>query len=219
MRVRVRYFAAVRERLACAEEWLELPDGAGVGELLERLGSQRPAVRELVRYLSVAVNHEQARDDRSLADGDEVALLPPVAGGAGRPAVLARPLSLDAVLAEVGGAEAGAVVTFTGQVRRHSQGRDVVRIEYEAYGEMAERRMAEIVAEVERAFPGARCAMHHRVGSLAVGEIAVIIAVSAPHRAAAFDGCRMAIEQLKQSVPIWKKEFDPHGGSWVGMGP
>jgi molybdopterin synthase catalytic subunit len=219
MRVRVRYFAYVRERLGVSEEWLELPGGADLQRMWEALGARHPVLAALRGRLTVALNQESAGPEAVLSDGDEVALLPPVAGGAGDPQVVDRPIALAEVVKAVGGEECGALVTFTGMVRRHSQGREVVRIDYEAYPEMASGELRAIVQRVEQAHPGTRCAVLHRIGSLTVGEVAVVIAVSAPHRAAAFDGCRMAIEQLKTSVPIWKKEFDAHGGSWVGMGP
>jgi molybdopterin synthase catalytic subunit len=111
------------------------------------------------------------------------------------------------------------VVTFTGVVRGQSRGRRIVRLEYEAYRPMAERTLAEIGDAIRRELPGVRLAMVHRVGRLAVGELAVVIAASAPHRAAAFDACRAAIDRLKQSVPIWKKEIADDGAEWIGLGP
>lgn len=229
LRCQVRYFAIVRERLARDQDLLDLPAGARIDDLLAALVSRHPALAPLVPHLRVAVNRDFAPLERVLADGDEVALIPPVAGGASmsspgtgpaaRWAVVDRPISLDEVLAAVEGEAYGGVVTFTGRVRRHSAGRIVERIEYEAYREMAEAKLGEIVAEVEQRCDGARCAIVHRVGTLVVGEVAVVIAVAAPHRAPAFEGCRLAIERLKEAVPIWKKEYDREGGCWVGMGP
>ena len=129
------------------------------------------------------------------------------------------PLSLDAVVKAVSGAGQGGVVTFSGAVRDATAGRAVVRLEYEAYGPMAEKKLAEIAAQAAVQWPGARVAIHHRVGVLAPGELAVVIAASTPHRAEAFAACRHAIEQLKAEVPIWKKEVYADGAVWVGLGP
>jgi molybdopterin synthase catalytic subunit len=222
MRVRVLYFAIVRERLRRQEEEVELPAGATVGALLDELGRRYEAIAALRPHLQVARNRETAPADAALADGDEVALIPPVSGGSGRPplaAVRDAPLDLMEVVRAVSHPGAGGVVTFTGVVRRESRGRVVDRLEYEAYREMAEARLGAIAAELERAHEGARLAILHRVGVLAVGEPAVVIAASAPHRAAAFDACREAIERLKREAPIWKKEVGADGEEWIGFGP
>jgi len=148
-----------------------------------------------------------------------IALIPPVAGGAGLFRVSDEPLSLDEVVRAVTSDEHGGVVTFTGVVRRRSRGKTIVRLEYEAYRPMAERKLAEIGAQLAAEQPGVRVAIVHRVGALAVGDVAVVIAASAPHRAAAFDACRAAIDRLKESVPIWKKEIAEDGEEWIGLGP
>jgi molybdopterin synthase catalytic subunit len=154
-----------------------------------------------------------------LVDGDVVALIPPVAGGAGLFRIRDEPLSLDEVVRAVTVEEHGGVVTFTGVVRRQSRGKRVVRLEYEAYRPMAERKLAEIGAQLAKEHPGVRVAILHRVGVLAVGDTAVVIAASAPHRAAAFEACRAAIDRIKETVPIWKKELTDDGESWIGLGP
>jgi molybdopterin synthase catalytic subunit len=164
------------------------------------------------------VNEEFAVDERVLVDGDVVAIIPPVAGGAATFRISDEPLNLDEVVRAVTGDEYGGVVTFTGVVRSQSRGKRIVRLEYEAYRPMAERTMAEIGDALARDY-GARVAIVHRVGKLVVGEVAVVIATAAPHRAAAFDACRAAIDRLKQSVPIWKKEIDEDGEEWIGLGP
>ena len=148
-----------------------------------------------------------------------IALIPPVAGGAGLFRVSDEPLSLDEVVRAVTVEEHGGVVTFSGVVRRQSRGKRIVRLEYEAYRPMAERKLAEIGAQLAEEQPGVRVAIVHRVGKLAVGDVAVVIAASAPHRAAAFDACRAAIDRLKESVPIWKKEIAEDGEEWIGLGP
>ncbi len=134
-------------------------------------------------------------------------------------AVLDTPLDPPAVEAQVAHDGAGAVVTFQGQVRIKSRGKEVVRLEYEAYRPMAEKVLGAIKDDVEKRWPGTRCAIHHRVGTLGIGDLAVVIAVSAAHRAEAFEGCRHAIEELKKDVPIWKREVFTDGAEWVGLGP
>jgi MoaE-MoaD fusion protein len=221
MRILVRYFAVVRERLGREEEHLEVPAGSTVAQALDVLGAKHPAVQLLRPYLQAAVNQTMARPAEELHDGDELALIPPVAGGADRLAriVADRPLSVDAVLAAVSGPGMGGLVTFTGTVRDHSRGRTVVRLEYESYPAMAEKVFRELADEIEREVPGARLAVEHRTGVLTVGDVAVVIAAAAPHRGEAFRACQLMIDRLKDRAPIWKKEFDPDGASWVGMGP
>lgn len=219
MRIDVLYFAVVRERLGHDEEGIDVDAGADVAAAWRELERRHPELVGLRAAIKVAVNEEFVGDDRVLVDGDVVALIPPVAGGAGVFRVTDEALSLDEVVRAVGGDEQGAVVTFTGVVRRQSRGKRIVRLEYEAYRGMAERKLAQIGAELAAAQPGVRIAIVHRVGTLAVGDVAVVIAASAPHRAAAFDACRAAIERLKEAVPIWKKEIAEDGEEWIGFGP
>jgi len=220
VRVEVLYFAVLRERLKMEAEAVDLPAGATVKLARAALAERHPEIAPLFPQVRSAVNRQMVDDDHPLGDGDELALSPPVAGGAPRPiAVLPPPLSLDEVVACVQGPAQGGIVTFTGTVRRQGQQPNVVRLEYEAYAPMAEDVLSAIAAEIEREIPGARLAIHHRTGTLAVGEVAVVIAASAPHRAEAFEACRAAIERLKQRAPIWKKEIGEDGAVWVGLGP
>jgi len=224
MRVRVLYFAIVRERLRRDEEEIEVAAGTTVGGLLDELSRRHPAIEPLRRHLQVARNRETAPPETPLAEGDEVALIPPVSGGADEPpvplvAVRDRPLDLMEIVRAVSHPGAGGVVTFTGMVRRESRGTIVERLEYEAYRPMAEERLLAIATDLQGRHPGARVAILHRVGTLTVGEVAVAIAASAPHRAAAFDACREAIERLKREAPIWKKEIGADGEEWIGFGP
>ncbi|MEO8704990.1 MAG: molybdopterin converting factor subunit 1 [Kofleriaceae bacterium] len=220
MRVTVLYFAVFRERLGRTEEALELPDGSRVQDAIELLAGHHAAIAVLRGKFRVAVNAEFCDDDQVLRDGDEVALIPPVAGGAGRHVrLLDEPLSLDRVVAAVTGPGMGGVVTFTGAVRRHSRGVVVQRLEYEAYGPMAVREMTRLCEEIEAEIAGTALAVEHRVGTLAIGDVAVVIAAAAPHRAEAFDACRAMIDRLKDRVPIWKKEIGEDGAEWVGLGP
>jgi MoaE-MoaD fusion protein len=209
--VTVRLFAGLRERAGFGSRGLELADGARVADVwgaLE-LGDQ-PA------GLLYAVNKAYAAADAELGEGDEVALIPPVSGGAFR--LTAEPLSLDAAVQEVRRDEAGAVATFTGTVRNRSRGRDVLTLEYEAYEGMAEQTMAELAAELEQRYEVCAIAIHHRVGRVEIGEASVVIAVSAPHRADALAACKDAIDTLKQTVPLWKKEVYAGGEEWIGQG-
>lgn len=220
MKIQVRYFAVFRERLGVECEELEIAGPATVSEALGALGGRHPIIAGLRGRYRVAVNREMVGEDCALADGDELVLIPPVAGGAGRHArVSGDPLSLDRVVAAVSHAGAGGLVTFTGMVRSRSQGRDVIRLEYEAYKEMAEAVFARLCDEIEAEHPGVRIAVEHRVGVLGVGDVAVIIAASAPHRAEAFAASRQMIDRLKEQAPIWKKEVGPDGSEWVGLGP
>jgi molybdopterin converting factor subunit 1 len=221
MHIRVLYFAILRERLRRDEESLELPGAPTIGDALEVIAARNPEIAQLLPQVQTAVNRSMAPSAQPLRDGDELALLPPVAGGSGprKIAVLAQPLSPDEVVAAVEGVERGGIVTFAGVVRRHGHHGEVIRLEYEAYVEMTEQVLAEIAVEIEREWPGVHVAIHHRIGSLAVGETAVVIAAAAPHRAEAFEACRAAIDRLKRRAPIWKKEIGTHGEEWIGHCP
>jgi molybdopterin synthase catalytic subunit len=220
MQIQVLYFAVFRERLGRDGETLELADGATAGAAIDALAARHPAIGKLRGRFRIAVNQDFVGDDHVLAAGDELALIPPVAGGADRHvALLAETLSLDRCLASVSGAGMGGIVTFTGMVRRHSRGHVIDHLEYEAYPPMALREMTRLCDEIEAELPGTRLAVEHRVGRLAIGDLAVVIAAAAPHRAEAFTACRAMIDRLKDRVPIWKKEVGDDGEEWVGLGP
>jgi molybdopterin synthase catalytic subunit/molybdopterin converting factor small subunit len=211
MKVAVRLFAALRERAGAREAALELDEGASVDDVWPALGlGEEPA------GLVYAVNRTYVDRGTLLADGDEVALIPPVSGGA---FVLSdEPLSLERAAAEVASDGAGAIATFVGTTRARSRGRDVIRLEYEAYEGMAEAEMERIAGVLRDRHDVIDVAIHHRVGPVEIGETSVVIAVSAAHRAAAFDACREAIDTLKQTVPLWKKELYVGGEEWIGQG-
>ena len=211
MKVAVRLFAALRERAGAREAALELDEGASVDDVWPALGlGEEPA------GLVYAVNRTYVDRGTLLADGDEVALIPPVSGGA---FVLSdEPLSLERAAAEVASDGAGAIATFVGTTRARSRGRDVIRLEYEAYEGMAEAEMERIAGELRTKHDLHAVAIHHRVGVVGIGETSVVIAISAPHRAAALEACREAIDTLKQTVPLWKKELYVGGEEWIGQG-
>jgi len=166
--------------------------------------------------LLYAVNKEYAERDHPLADGDEVALIPPVSGGTFR--LTADPLSLDAVVDEVRSDEAGAIATFVGTTRSESRGRRVEHLDYEAYEGMAEKVMTQIASALKKRYELCEVAIHHRTGRVEIGEPSVMIAVSAPHRQDALAACKDAIDTLKETVPLWKKEIYVGGEEWITRG-
>jgi molybdopterin synthase catalytic subunit len=218
MRVTVLYFAAARERAGIPRETLELRDGATAADARAAACAAHPGLQAIAERLRLAVDQEFAPEDRPLRDGSEVAFIPPVSGGTGAHRISDGPLSVDAPVQAVGGTDCGAVVTFIGTVRAHNRGRAVVRLEYEAYPEMALRVFARIDEEARARWAGTRVAIHHRVGTLEPGAISVVIAAASPHRADAFSACRLAIEELKRDAPIWKREHYQDGSEWVGLG-
>jgi MoaE-MoaD fusion protein len=208
MPVTVRLFAGLRERAGWSQREVE---AGSVGEVWASLGLGAEP-----KGLLYAVNREYAERDRALEDGDEVALIPPVSGGAFL--LSEEPLSLDRVVAEVRSDEAGAIATFTGTTRIHSRGRTVTHLDYEAYEGMAEGVMAEIAGRLQDRYELCAVAIHHRIGRVGIGDTSVVIAVSAPHRQDALAACRDAIDELKQRVPLWKKEVYAGGEEWIGQG-
>jgi molybdopterin synthase catalytic subunit len=206
--VTVRLFAGLRERAGWSRREV---DAATVADVWPALGlGDEPA------GLLYAVNKEYAERDRALAPGDEVALIPPVSGGAFL--LSDEPLSLDRVVDEVRSDEAGAIATFTGTTRVHSRGRTVTHLDYEAYEGMAENVMQEIADALGARYELTAIAIHHRIGRVAIGETSVVIAVAAPHRRNALAACKDAIDELKERVPLWKKEVYEGGEEWIGRG-
>jgi molybdopterin synthase catalytic subunit/molybdopterin converting factor small subunit len=211
VRVRVRLFAGLRERAGTGSLEIDVPDGATVADVwpVLELGDE-PA------GLLYARNRAYVEPGAELQADDEVAVIPPVSGGDFR--LSAEPLSVDAAVAEVRDDAAGAIATFVGTTRARSRGRDVIHLEYEAYEGMAEQVMAELAARLAERHELCKVAIHHRTGRVDIGETSVVIAVSAPHRAAALEACREAIDELKVSVPLWKKEKYVGGEEWIGQG-
>jgi MoaE-MoaD fusion protein len=206
--VTIRLFAGLRERAGWSSRELE---AATVADVWPQLGlGDEPA------GLLYAVNKAYSGRDTALADGDEVALIPPVSGGAFR--LTDEPIDPNAVIREVSAPEAGGIATFIGTTRVHSRGRTVHYLDYEAYGGMAEAVMAQLADDLKAKHELCEVAITHRVGRVDIGELSVVIAVSAPHRAAALTACQEAIDTLKQTVPLWKKEVYEGGEEWIGQG-
>jgi MoaE-MoaD fusion protein len=208
VRVTVRLFAGLRERAG----WSRLEIDAGqVADVWPALGlGVEPD------GLLYAVNREYAQPDRALAEGDEVALIPPVSGGAF--VLTDQPLSLEQAVDEVRADEAGAIATFVGTARAQSRGRTVLHLDYEAYEGMAEAVMEQIAATLMERYELVAISIHHRVGRVEIGEASVIVAVSGVHRADTLAACRDAIDTLKETVPLWKKEVYEGGEEWLGRG-
>jgi MoaE-MoaD fusion protein len=207
--VTVRLFAGLRERAGVAR--VELDGVQRVADVWPALG-----IGDEPPGLLYAVNRAYVEQGHELSDGDEVAVIPPVSGGAFL--LSAEPLDPRAAVAEVESDDAGAVATFVGTVRRRSRGRTVVRLEYEAYEEMAEEMLRALGADLKAKHGLTDVAIYHRLGVVDIGEPSVVIAVSAAHRAAALEACREAIDTLKETIPLWKKEVYEGGAEWIGRG-
>ncbi|HLJ78452.1 MAG TPA: molybdenum cofactor biosynthesis protein MoaE [Acidobacteriaceae bacterium] len=227
MRVSLLAFGMLRDLLPPGDS-LEVPPGATVADLLERCRTMVPGFPW--PSIAVAVNQEYVTAGHALREGDEVALLPPVSGGAGDPPPESQPDSPHVrivydrivphdIIPPLQRPEDGAIAIFDGIVRNHSRGRATRYLEYEAYEPMALRKMQELAAEVRERFAVRNVALVHRLGHLEIGESSVLIAVFSAHRAAAFDACRWLIDTLKQTVPIWKKEFFEDGAVWADGEP
>lgn len=219
MQIAVRLFGAVREAAGAKELSLELAAGSRPADVWDRLVADYPDVERFGKRLAVSVNLEVRDLDFELQDGDEVAFLPPVSGGSGLCSLSDRPLDVGEVVARVAGPGMGGIVTFIGAVRDHARGREIRHLEYESYPAMAEREMEKISAEASQRWPGTRVAIAHRAGHLAIGDLAVVVVAAAPHRGEAFSACRYAIDTLKETVPIWKKEVATDGEYWVDDRP
>ncbi|MGH2683469.1 MAG: molybdenum cofactor biosynthesis protein [Actinomycetota bacterium] len=216
----MRLFGALAERAGAGETVLDLGDGATAGRVVEAIGDRHPETAGLLAQVSLAVNLEVVTANEPLADNDEVALLPPVAGGEARIHVGIREgsPSVDEALKAVAAPEAGGTVVFLGTVRDHSDdmGR-VERLEYSAYREMAEKILSDVAGEAAARWPLIGVAVFHGVGDLSIGDHTVVVACSAEHRGEAFEACRFVIDEVKGRVPIWKKEVGPGGERWVGL--
>jgi len=225
-RLTIKLFATLRERARAAELNREFPEGITVGEIWSRLLGEFPALGGHHDGVAFAVNQEYVKEDFRPRDADEVAFIPPVSGGVdapelnipwmGRIAIGRQPVNIEALEDAVADPSAGATVTFAGTTRNGNAGRRVLRLEYEAYEPMALSEMRKLAREAGERFKIVRIAIQHRIGFVDIGETSVAIAVSAAHRAEAFDACRFAIDRLKEVVPVWKKEYFEGGEVWIG---
>jgi MoaE-MoaD fusion protein len=223
MNVRVVLFAKPRELVGQPNLELALPAGATAADAWSQL-STRYDLGPLPRSFRCAVNSEYAGWNDPLKDGDELAVIPPVSGGAigerhGLVALREEPLDPTAIADLIRGADDGALVVFQGIVRGHSRGKQVRALVYEAYGSMAQKQMEQLAEEARRRWPILDLTILHRTGTLHVGEISVVIGVTASHRGEAFDACKWLIDELKHTVPIWKKEVYTEGEAWIDDRP
>lgn len=214
MHVRVLFFGRLKEIVGCEADDAEVGAEERLEELFARYSSRFPALAEWRSSIAPSVNQELAPWHAKLSPDDEIAFLPPVSGGSGPAAtteetceLVREPLRREEWLASFAAPSDGAVVVFEGVARNHSRGRNVLRLEYEAYEAMARRQMGVLCAELRRRFGVTRVVLVHRLGKIGIGETSILIGVSSPHRGAAFDACRYAIDAFKRTVPIWKKEF------------
>ncbi|WP_329609976.1 molybdenum cofactor biosynthesis protein [Microaerobacter geothermalis] len=217
MKVSIQLFAGLAEAIGSGT--LELDWGAerNLGEMRNFLMEKYPDAAPLIRQSFFSVNHEYADDKELIEEGDELALIPPVSGGEEDYFLITEePVSIEQVISKVVHPDAGAVNSFIGTVRELTKGKKTLYLEYEAYVPMALRKMKQIGDEIKKKWPDAKVAITHRIGHLEISDVAVVIAVSTPHRHDSFEACRYAIERIKEMVPIWKKEFWEDGESWVG---
>src|SRR5215213_994426 len=217
MEVEIRFFAIIREIVGRSAERRRVPVGATAGDLFDELTREHPRLERMGPVTMLMVNKAYVTHAHELHDGDELALIPPVSGGASSRFTVQSealdPRLMESLVAHPG---AGAIATFIGTVRDNGRGQAVTHLEYEAYAPAAELTMAQIGDEIRERWGIDQVAIVHRVGSLAVGEASVVISVASAHRDAAFEACRYAIERIKEIVPIWKKEHYADGAAWLG---
>jgi len=220
MRIKVKLFAILREKAGAAEAIIEMPDGATAASAAREIGRRFPVISAAVAKAALAVNMEYAPPEKTLADGDELALIPPVSGGSDGDwvEITSEPLQVSKAIQFVTDPSAGGIDIFLGTTRSqtHSDGRELVALDYEAYHEMALRQLHEMAEKSRTQWPVTKLALLHRIGRVWVGEPSVLIAVSTPHRAEAFTACKWLIDTLKATATIWKKEVWSDGsGGWV----
>ncbi len=219
--VLVRFHAAARELAGLASAPLELLGPADRDALLHALRAAHPGLAPHLARMRLALDGDFVDGEFTLREGSEIDLLPPVAGGSSAVVlceVRETPLSLDELRRAVSRDDAGGIALFVGVVRDHADGKPVARLDYESHPSLAVKEMRRVLESVAAEVPGSHLAVVHRVGTLAVGDDAIIVAASAPHRAEAFEACRRAIDRIKETVPIWKKEWGPDGSAhWVNL--
>ena len=217
MKVNVLFFGVTHDLTGCAQEQVDLPEGETLESLRRRYESRFPRLLTVGGSLLFAVNQEIATGASALRDGDEVAFMPPVRGGAAGDfyRITRDPISASDLASQLRAPKDGAVVIFEGIVRNHSHGRATLYLEYEAYEPMAIRKMEELGVEAKKKFAIDCIGIIHRLGRLEIGETSVAIIVTAEHRRAAFEACQFSIDRLKQIVPIWKKDYFADGAVWA----
>jgi MoaE-MoaD fusion protein len=220
MLLRVLFFGQLKDIVGAAEKQFDASEGLRLEEVFSSFAQQYPRLNEFRASTAASINQEYSPWDAPLRAGDEVAFLPPVSGGLAEVSrdtyeIVRNRIPTEEIVARLKAAEDGAICLFEGIVRNHSRGKQTLYLEYEAYESMALAKMREIGAKIRQDFLIDRLAMVHRLGRLEIGETSVLVAVSAAHRAAAFDACRYGIDTLKRTVPIWKKEFFSDGAVWA----
>ena len=232
MQIRILFFGVLKELIGRSSDVVDLPEGARVKDVLSHYARQVPRFEAMLTSLACSVNEEYAGTERPLAAGDEVALLPPVSGGArsasnseesdpasskhdGEVRIVREPISTQVVLAALKRPEDGAAVVFEGVVRDNTRGRRTLYLDYEAYEAMALKQMEALATQARQRFAVRAVSILHRLGRLEIGETSVLIVVASAHRSAAFEACRWIIDTLKKTVPIWKKEYFEDGAIWA----
>jgi MoaE-MoaD fusion protein len=222
MQIRVLFFGVLKDLVGRSTDLVDLPEGSRVEDVLSHYLRQAPRLQSMLPVLALSVNQEYSRSDRALAAGDEVALLPPVSGGApasvsprGEIRIVREPIATQTVLSALKRPEDGAAVVFEGVVRNQTRGRRTLYLDYEAYEAMAFEQMKGLAEQARDCFGVGGVSILHRLGRLEIGETSVLIVVASAHRGAAFDACRWIIDTLKKTVPIWKKEYFEDGAVWA----
>jgi len=224
MEVRVLFFGMLRDFAGGESEHLSLPENATLEDLLAHYGEENPRLKDILSSIAISVNQEYAHPSTQLANGDEVALLPPVSGGSApvppslltsHAAITRERVSTRQIIDEIKHPSDGAIAVFEGIVRNQSRGRRTLYLDYEAYEEMALKQMEALAQQALKDFEIRDAKLIHRLGRLEIGETSVLIVVASEHRAAAFDACRWLIDTLKRTVPIWKKEYFEDGAVWA----
>jgi molybdopterin converting factor subunit 1 len=215
MQVRVLFFGMLKDLAGRSADTMELPEGSTLADLLARYQAAVPRLKEFLPAVAMAINQEYASPAAALHDSDEIALLPPVSGGAPQVAMVRDRINAEQIAQAMRRPEDGAVVIFEGVVRNHSRGRQTLYLDYEAYEAMALSKLESLAAQALAEFKIRDVALVHRLGRLEIGETSIAIVVASAHRVAAFEACRWLIDTVKKTVPIWKKEYFVDGAVWA----
>jgi molybdopterin converting factor subunit 1 len=219
MQIRVLFFGILKEKVGKSSDSLSLSDLPTVAEVLAHYAETHPALQRWFGSIAVSVNQEYADPQTRLKEGDEVALLPPVSGGIPRARIVRERIETQPLLDSTKQSEDGAAIVFEGIVRNNTRGRRTLYLDYEAYEEMALKKLEGLAEEAMSRYKVRDVAIVHRLGRIEIGETSVLIVVASAHRAAAFEACRWVIDTLKRTVPIWKKEYFEDGAVWADGEP